>query len=108
MLAAIALATAVACETSGPGRPGSGAETASSGDWLVYGDNVEPTTLNCARAAEASALRICRLVADSLIDFDERARFVPRLAESFEVSPDGLTIVFHLRRGVTWHRSEEH
>jgi len=27
----------------------------------------------------------------------------PELAESFDVSPDGLTVTFNLQRGVTWH-----
>lgn len=83
--------------------PGTVAGGPSSGDWLVYGDTVEPTTLNCARASERMAVQICRLVSDSLIDFDGAQRFVPRLAESFEVSPDGRVVTFHLRRGVSWH-----
>jgi len=48
-------------------------------------------------------VQICRLVADSLVDFDQNQRFVPRLAESFDVSPDGRTVTFKLRRGVRWH-----
>ena len=27
----------------------------------------------------------------------------PHLAESFEISADGLTFSFHIRRGVHWH-----
>jgi peptide/nickel transport system substrate-binding protein len=75
----------------------------SAGDWLVYGDTVEPSTLNCARASERAAVQVCRLVADSLIDFDQSQRFVPRLAESYEVSDDGRVITFRLRAGVRWH-----
>ncbi len=73
------------------------------GDWLVWGSDTEPPVLNCARANDRSIRQICRLVADSLVDFDQDHGFVPRLAESFEVSDDGLTLTFHLRRGVTWH-----
>ena len=74
-----------------------------NGDWLLYGDSAEPTTLDCARVTERVGRQICRLVADTLIDFDETFHFVPRLAASYEVSKDGLTLTFHLRKGVAWH-----
>lgn len=74
-----------------------------NGDWLVYGDSAEPTTLDCARVTERIGRQICRLVADTLIDFDEQFHFIPRLAESYEVSPDGLTLTFHLRKTARWH-----
>jgi peptide/nickel transport system substrate-binding protein len=32
------------------------------------------------------------------------SNIVPDLAESWEISEDGLTYTFHLRRGVQWHR----
>ena len=74
-----------------------------TGDWLVFGDTTEPTSLNCIRTSERAARQICRLVADSLVDFDEHLEFIPRLAESFEASDDGLTFTFALRSSVTWH-----
>lgn len=74
-----------------------------NGDWLVYGQTVEPSSLDCARTTELMGRRICRLVADSLIDFDQQNVFVPRLARSFERSDDGLTVTFRLRDGVRWH-----
>ena len=74
-----------------------------TGDWIVYGDNVEPSSLNWLRATDRPSRQVCRLIADSLIDFDQSFKFVPRLARSFEVAPDGLTLTFHLRPGVTWH-----
>ncbi len=38
-----------------------------------------------------------------LIDFGGDQKPRPELAESWDVSPDGLTYTFHLRKGVTWH-----
>lgn len=75
----------------------------ATGDWLVFADTAEPTTLNCLRATERPARQICRLVADTLVDFDPNAQFVPRLAASFAVSADGTEITFHLKDGVRWH-----
>ena len=40
---------------------------------------------------------------DTLIGFGEGARIVPRLAERWETSPDGLVHRFHLREGLRFH-----
>lgn len=92
------------CSDRGAEAPKGGAEAArTTGDWLVFADTAEPTTLNCLRATERPARQICRLVADTLIDFDREAKFVPRLATSFDTSADGTEITFHLAQGVRWH-----
>ncbi len=43
------------------------------------------------------------LIFDGLVQRDANGRLVPALAESWEVSEDGLTVTFKLRPGVTWH-----
>jgi peptide/nickel transport system substrate-binding protein len=40
---------------------------------------------------------------DKLVDTDEQLTVVPMLATSWTVSPDGRTVTFKLRRGVTFH-----
>ncbi|MFC4276642.1 ABC transporter substrate-binding protein [Achromobacter aloeverae] len=42
-------------------------------------------------------------VVEGLVEYDRDYKPVPALAERWEASPDGLTITFHLRRGVKWH-----
>jgi peptide/nickel transport system substrate-binding protein len=42
----------------------------------------------------------------TLIDYDERFEPRPYLAESWEIAPDSLSIVFRLRRDVLWHDGE--
>jgi peptide/nickel transport system substrate-binding protein len=42
-------------------------------------------------------------VVEGLVEYDENYKPVPALAESWDSSPDGLTITFHLRKGVKWH-----
>ena len=40
---------------------------------------------------------------NNLVKFDKDMNLVPDLAESWELSPDGLTWTFKLRQGVTFH-----
>ncbi len=45
---------------------------------------------------------------DTLLDIDPTTlKVVPRAAESWSVSPDGRTITFRLRRGMTFHNGRE-
>lgn len=47
------------------------------------------------------------LIFETLLGVDENATVVPGLAESWEVSEDGLTYTFTLREGVTFHNGRE-
>lgn len=42
------------------------------------------------------------MVYESLVDYTEDGQIAPRLAEKWEVSPDGLSYVFHLRKDVVF------
>ncbi len=46
---------------------------------------------------------LCALIFNGLTDANEKGEIVPDLATRWEVSDDGLTYTFHLRRGVRWH-----
>lgn len=46
-------------------------------------------------------------VFDGLVTYDANFQPRPSLAESWEVAPDGLSITFHLRRGVKWHDGKD-
>ncbi|MCC8130143.1 MAG: ABC transporter substrate-binding protein [Ruminococcus sp.] len=43
---------------------------------------------------------------DGLVEYDSEGTLQPALAESWEVSDDGLTWTFHIREGVTWVDSQ--
>ncbi len=106
--ALIPLALAAALCTFSCGAPETGDEPAAGsvpvdGGTLVFGAEGEPRELNCTRSSDAPAVRVCRLVCDTLIAYDRNLEIVPLLAESFAVSGDGTTITFRLRRGVRWH-----
>jgi ABC-type transport system substrate-binding protein len=44
---------------------------------------------------------------DGLVKFDARFNPTPALAEYWEISPDGTSVAFHLRRGVRFHNGRE-
>ncbi|HEY1298531.1 MAG TPA: ABC transporter substrate-binding protein [Chloroflexota bacterium] len=47
------------------------------------------------------------LAFDRLIDYDDKAKPTPGLAESWDVAPDYKSVTFHLRKGVTYHSGRE-
>ncbi|HUA02015.1 MAG TPA: ABC transporter substrate-binding protein [Candidatus Aquilonibacter sp.] len=61
-----------------------------------------PTNLDPRIGTDAQAESIDGLIYDGLVQLDARMNLVPDLAERWE-SPDPLTYVFHLRRGVKFH-----
>jgi peptide/nickel transport system substrate-binding protein len=53
-----------------------------------------------------NASNTARGIFDSLVWLDDQGEVQPALAESWEVSDDGLTYTFNLRQGVTFHNGE--
>jgi peptide/nickel transport system substrate-binding protein len=63
----------------------------------------EPVTLTPVVNMAQPTQVVAGNVFDGLVYYDKDLTPRPALAESWEVSPDGLRIVFHLRKGVRWH-----
>ena len=96
---ALLLASAVAL------APAAHAETPA--DVLVVAAAIDDIiTMDPAQSFEFSGNDVNQNTYDRLVDFDPldmEAGFKPALAESWEVSGDGLSITFTLREGVTFH-----
>jgi len=75
----------------------------ATGDSLVEGTIGEASTLIPILASDAPSHAIAGLVYNGLVKYDKNLNIIGDLAESFDISSDGLTITFHLRRGVKWH-----
>lgn len=73
------------------------------GDSLISASIGEPSNLIPALASDSASTEITSKVYSGLVKIDKDLNIVPDLAESFEISDDGLTITFHLRRDVRWH-----
>ncbi|MCG5236797.1 ABC transporter substrate-binding protein [Xanthobacter oligotrophicus] len=63
----------------------------------------EPVTLTPVANVAQPTQVVAGNVFDGLVTYGFDLKPAPQLAESWEVAPDGLTISFHLRKGVTWH-----
>ena len=74
-----------------------------AGDAIVEGTIGEASTLIPILASDSASHAVAGQVYNGLVKYDKNLTIVGDLAESFDISPDGLTITFHLRKGVTWH-----
>ncbi|MBV8340277.1 MAG: peptide ABC transporter substrate-binding protein [Candidatus Eremiobacteraeota bacterium] len=78
-------------------------------DAVVFNIAEDPHSLNPILAQTDDERQIAHLMFDMLLDVDARGRLVPALALQVPtranggISPDGRTIVYHLRQDVRWH-----
>lgn len=73
------------------------------GGTLVAIIQPEPTTLVSIVNNNYPNAFISANIFDGLVTYDGTFTPRPSLAESWDVAPDGLSITFHLRKGVKWH-----
>ncbi|MEK6575004.1 MAG: ABC transporter substrate-binding protein, partial [Chloroflexota bacterium] len=73
---------------------------------VVYKDDL--ATLDPAIGYDWTNWPTIKMVFDGLLDYDSGTTIQPRIAESLpEVSADGLTYTFKLRKGVKFHNGRE-
>ena len=74
-----------------------------AGGTVVAGiDPGQLSTLNTQLTSGTSSLIVADVWADGLMTYDRNGQRIPRLAESWQVSPDGLIYTFKIRSGVKW------
>jgi peptide/nickel transport system substrate-binding protein len=67
----------------------------------------DPKGWNSVTSHESSTSQYTSIMMRGLIDIDPNtSAIVPELARSWELSEDGLEIIFHLRRGLKWSDGE--
>lgn len=89
----------------GPGMPmpALAQDTPVSGGTLIWGHSETTQNLDMHQTGTASSGRVLQNIHSSIVTVDENLNVIPGLAESFEVSPDGLTYTFKLRPNVKFH-----
>jgi peptide/nickel transport system substrate-binding protein len=96
--AIVFLVVLAACQAPAP----QGSTSKVGGQWVISATE-EPDTLDPHKSTTALSDTILRYVGDPLIAKDQSGKYVPGLAKSWTISPDGLTWTFQLRDGVKFH-----
>lgn len=65
-----------------------------------------PVTLDWLNTSSRSDTEVTANMVEGLVQYDNLFKLQPALAESWDVSDDGLTYTFHIRKGVKWYTSE--
>src|ERR1700761_3330333 len=66
----------------------------------------EPDSLDPLKTTETVADAIERDLFEGLVRFDSQGHVVPGVAERWELAPDGVTYIFHLRPDARWSNGE--
>ncbi|MBI4507458.1 MAG: ABC transporter substrate-binding protein [Chloroflexi bacterium] len=92
-------------ESATPGAPAAHAPAAPArpGGTLVVATPNDPGQLNPGLTTAFGTHLVTGNIYSGLLQFDDKLQPQPNLAERWEVSPDGKTYTFFLRRNVTWH-----
>ncbi|MEW6265617.1 MAG: ABC transporter substrate-binding protein [Thermodesulfobacteriota bacterium] len=78
------------------------------GGTLLWGRGGDSVSLDLAQATDGESIKAGIQVYENLVKFGDNSMEVePQLAESWTVSPDGLTWTFKLRKGVKFHDGED-
>ncbi|MEC9488096.1 MAG: ABC transporter substrate-binding protein, partial [Halanaerobium sp.] len=66
-----------------------------------------PPTLDPVQATDTSSAEVLYQIVETLVTYTPDGEVMPQLAESWDISDDGLVYTFHLRDDVTFHATAE-
>ncbi len=98
LLAVLALAAVLAAPLAAQQKQG--------GD-LMFATFSDPLYFVPFMHADSASSDVLVNVFAPLLNYDKNLKIIPWVAESYQISPDGLTYTFKLRKGVLWHNGEE-
>ncbi len=73
---------------------------------LNRGISTEPESLDAHKARSTQAADVLRDIGEGLVAYTANGELTPGVAESWDVSDDGLTYTFHLRSNARWSNGE--
>jgi peptide/nickel transport system substrate-binding protein len=73
---------------------------------LIVALDKEIQSLDAQVTASGDSQRYAMQVFDTLYGFDDTGNIVARMAESYKMTPDGLTYSFTLRKGIKFHNGD--
>ncbi|MEZ0324457.1 MAG: ABC transporter substrate-binding protein [Fimbriimonas sp.] len=106
VVAVASLGVLAGCNKGGSGGGFSG--RASAGKENVFRYPIETLTkLDPAMVQDGDSIDVLQQVYEGLTTWGEDNKVTPNLAESWDISPDGRTYTFHIRKGVKFHNGRE-
>ncbi|HEU4449546.1 MAG TPA: ABC transporter substrate-binding protein [Gaiellaceae bacterium] len=112
MLLALGLAACGGDDDDGGEAADTGAADTDGGDGggggtLVFAGAADPVVLDGALVSDGESLRVIDQIYESLVSLEPgTTELAPGLAQSWELSDDGLEYTFELQEGVTFHDGE--
>ncbi|MCX5857380.1 MAG: peptide-binding protein [Deltaproteobacteria bacterium] len=89
--------------TEAPAGTNQAASIPAYGDIMVEGSIGDASNLIPLLSSDSASHEIAGMIFNGLVKYDRDINVVGDLAESWDISKDGLAITFHLRKGVRWH-----
>ncbi len=81
-------------------------EKKAGGEWRGF--IMEPVSLDPPNCYESEGIQVARQLWDGLVEYDpETLEIKPAIAESWDISDDGLVYTFKLKKGVKFHSGRE-
>jgi peptide/nickel transport system substrate-binding protein len=96
-LAAIAAASALA---------GCGGQAAHKDNDVRVALYSEPQSLSLIGNPDQNSSHLASIISDGLVAYDAHGNYVPMVARSWDIAPDGTSVTFRMRDGVLWHDGE--
>ncbi|MBN2482566.1 MAG: hypothetical protein JXD21_00010 [Candidatus Omnitrophica bacterium] len=81
--------------------------TSRYGGALVWGVTHKPTIINPIYTTYSVSMSLLDLIFNRMVRLNSQGEIEPDIAESWDVSPDGLVYTFHLRKGIKFHDGVE-
>jgi oligopeptide transport system substrate-binding protein len=72
------------------------------GNVLRFDIETEPPSLDWSITTDDASIKVLNNLMEGLTRYDKDLKAVPAIAESWEVSPDGLKYLFHIRKNARW------
>jgi len=78
-------------------------ETPKYGGKVIYTMGTDAKTLLPPHINDSPSSQVVRHIFEGLVEYDSKMKIKPLLAEKWEISDDGLTYTFYLKKGVKFH-----
>ncbi len=96
--------------STSPGASGSTGPSATpplAADQVMHADlGTEPPSQDPTQATDSASIAVLRQTTATLVFYDQQLNVIPWLAKSWDISPDGTQITFHLRDNIKYSNGD--